>query len=213
MEKLQKENEQLRLDLLFLRCYHQNTTSLSPFLTSSSSSDDTTLFSSSPSPPTTMLSHATIPRWDLPRILGKDPSPVQTNYGELLSRYPLLGPALMSIVISHTMTMSANDLLTLEPSIDSKKDRPFIPHQLGLKQKPSSSPPVWQLLWSTMRENTEEGREKKEEKGNSRCSLLCRTENLPALRRKFCDMVMQALCAWLGQHSSSYRSRPLEQCA
>ncbi|KAI9273070.1 hypothetical protein BDA99DRAFT_499937 [Phascolomyces articulosus] len=66
-------------------------------------------------PDATWLSHAAIPRWDWSRILDK--SQARTNPTTLydvrdtFQKYPLLAPALMSIVVGHTMSMSAEELM------------------------------------------------------------------------------------------------------
>ncbi|KAG2220063.1 hypothetical protein INT45_007307 [Circinella minor] len=66
-------------------------------------------------PDSTWLSHAAIPRWDWSRILDK--SQGKTNPATLFDvrdtfqRYPLLAPALMSIVVDHTMSMSTEELI------------------------------------------------------------------------------------------------------
>lgn len=58
----------------------------------------------------TYLSHAVMPDWDLNRILKKERE-IGTPANELFYKYPLLAPALMSIVLGHTMTMTAQDLV------------------------------------------------------------------------------------------------------
>ncbi|CEP15937.1 hypothetical protein [Parasitella parasitica] len=54
------------------------------------------------------LAHATIPNWDLSRIFHKEKA---TPTVDLIRQYPLLSPALMSIVIQHTMTMTTDDII------------------------------------------------------------------------------------------------------
>ncbi|CAO3637819.1 unnamed protein product [Cunninghamella echinulata] len=68
------------------------------------------------------LNHAMMPTWNINNVLSKaneQTSPNNsnnTNVMEVFQKYPLLAPALMSIVVGHTMTLSANDLLKLNYS-------------------------------------------------------------------------------------------------
>lgn len=58
----------------------------------------------------TYLSHAVMPEWDLGTILNK--ASMMTSPGtDLFYHYPLLAPALMSIILGHTMTMTTQDLV------------------------------------------------------------------------------------------------------
>ncbi|KAI8333606.1 hypothetical protein BC941DRAFT_433937 [Chlamydoabsidia padenii] len=66
------------------------------------------------------LSHATMPEWDVNRVLSKAieyslAPPITNNISvtDTFQRFPLLAPALMSIVVGHTMTLSPNELMTL----------------------------------------------------------------------------------------------------
>ncbi|KAI8646375.1 hypothetical protein BD408DRAFT_410123 [Parasitella parasitica] len=61
----------------------------------------------------TYLSHAVVPNWNINRILEKETSTavVHNPSAHLIQQYPLLVPALMSIVLSHTMTMSTDEIL------------------------------------------------------------------------------------------------------
>ncbi|SAM04415.1 hypothetical protein [Absidia glauca] len=64
------------------------------------------------------LSHAMMPDWDVDHVLSKSNEqsslmPANINVMDTFQRFPLLAPALMSIVVGHTMTLSTNDLLTL----------------------------------------------------------------------------------------------------
>ncbi|CAO3591100.1 unnamed protein product [Absidia cylindrospora] len=80
----------------------------------------------------TYLSHATMPDWNISRVLSKESerslsgvhynnndnininnSNNDTGSVDLFQQFPLLAPALMSIIVGHTMTLSTNDLLTL----------------------------------------------------------------------------------------------------
>ncbi|KAI9490487.1 hypothetical protein BDB00DRAFT_837384 [Zychaea mexicana] len=62
----------------------------------------------------TYLAHAVMPDWDLRAILEKerDEATAATDMpaNQLFRKYPLLAPALMSIVLGHTMTMTTKDL-------------------------------------------------------------------------------------------------------
>ncbi|KAL9556553.1 hypothetical protein MBANPS3_001813 [Mucor bainieri] len=61
----------------------------------------------------TYLSHAVVPNWNINHVLQKETSTamVTTPSTNLIQQYPLLAPALMSIVLAHTMTMSTDEIL------------------------------------------------------------------------------------------------------
>lgn len=134
MESLEKENDKLRLDLM-LGVLTTSEVQTSPYTIESSSLINSTLNSSSSdesnlsSPPNlftdfpdnwdfvlpqtqqdTYLAHATVPNWNINQVLSK-PTYVAPNSQLLFQQYPLLAPALMSIVLTHTMTMSTNEIL------------------------------------------------------------------------------------------------------
>ncbi|CAO3630191.1 unnamed protein product [Mucor fragilis] len=79
-----------------------------------SSSTSTTV-----SNPSIYLAHATVPSWDLSPLFRK-PSSCSVD---LIRNYPLLAPALMSIVIQHTMTMTTDDIISNSAMTD-----PTMPH-------------------------------------------------------------------------------------
>lgn len=56
------------------------------------------------------LAHAAIPNWDLSSLFEK-PKPTSSSSQELIKSYPLLAPALMSIVLQHTMTMTTEEMV------------------------------------------------------------------------------------------------------
>ncbi|KAI8377190.1 hypothetical protein EDC96DRAFT_494820 [Choanephora cucurbitarum] len=68
----------------------------------------------------TYLSHALVPHWNMNQVLSKETSSHISNDASIMfQQYPLLAPALMSIVLAHTMTMSTEELLAtarLSPS-------------------------------------------------------------------------------------------------
>lgn len=58
------------------------------------------------------LAHASIPTWDMSSILEKDDKKKVSSGGtDLIRLYPLLAPALMSIIVNHTMTMTTDDII------------------------------------------------------------------------------------------------------
>ncbi|ORZ02767.1 hypothetical protein BCR43DRAFT_520023 [Syncephalastrum racemosum] len=143
---LQKENDQMRLDLALVQhdkyTLHAPSSNLedilfspvppTPIVSSSSSSlssNSSTYASSSPSSVSQSLSpgdifrvdHALIPSWDWSAITEKDKhnSTVFASR-ETLTRYPLLVPALMSIVLAHTLSMSVKELSLLSPPTQPK---------------------------------------------------------------------------------------------
>ncbi|KAI8082514.1 uncharacterized protein B0P05DRAFT_586183 [Gilbertella persicaria] len=158
VDKLQKENDKLRVDMvlggiglppttanaqqptpIFDNMPHTNSLLHPPSSSSSSSSSDESTLSSPPNlftefpdnwdfvlPETTntntdtYLSHALVPHWNINQVLSKETSnALSSNASAMFQQYPLLAPALMSIVLAHTMTMSTNELLAtakLSPS-------------------------------------------------------------------------------------------------
>ncbi|CEG81654.1 hypothetical protein RMATCC62417_15827 [Rhizopus microsporus] len=143
VEQLQAENDKLRIDVVVLNSLPAPST-LAPY----SSSPDT-----EPSPmlsndnnnqnnavddwdfvlpdfpssqPDTFISQAVVPSFNQV-FLSKEQQQQQTHSSDLIRQYPLLAPALMSIVLSHTMTMSTDQLLAsaklIPPSpLPSKKE-------------------------------------------------------------------------------------------
>lgn len=154
---LQKENDQMRLDLALVQHdrYNLNTPSSNleeilfspvpptPIVSSSSSSlssDSSTYTSSPPSSISQSLSpgdifrvdHALIPTWDWSAITEKDKNN-STIFAsrETLARYPLLVPALMSIVLAHTLSMSVKELSMLSPPTQPKLLGPAPPTEVN----------------------------------------------------------------------------------
>lgn len=78
------------------------------------------------------LAHASMPEWDMSSIFAKNN---KKNIGskdvDLIRTYPLLAPALMSIVLNHTMTMTTEEIIanstlydpTWSSSPESKNNR------------------------------------------------------------------------------------------
>ncbi|KAI9477779.1 MAG: hypothetical protein EXX96DRAFT_568166, partial [Benjaminiella poitrasii] len=190
MEKLQKENDKLRLNLMIgdmitpvtYPADMDNTiapsTSLSPPALNMPSSDESTL-SSTPSPPLfitdisdnwdfilhndeefisnnnyTYLSHALVPNWNISRILPEKASTMpQTVNSALFYQYPLLAPALMSIVLSHTMSMSTEEILAtakLSPTATigyTNTNNNKLPYLLGISPiKDKEAKAAWDIL-------------------------------------------------------------------
>ncbi|KAG2197009.1 hypothetical protein INT47_006956 [Mucor saturninus] len=130
MEKLQAENDKLRLQLVLCkegiqppRKATENNVTVSPETPSNSLS----LFNSSDDnwnilyPPVVTntntnnvyLAHASLPDWDMSNIYEKKDLclPIPTEKSDLIRTYPLLAPALMSIVLNHTMTMTTEEII------------------------------------------------------------------------------------------------------
>jgi hypothetical protein len=62
----------------------------------------------------TYLSHAVVPNWNINHVLEKETSTAMITTEtapNLIQQYPLLAPALMSIILTHTMTMSTDEIL------------------------------------------------------------------------------------------------------
>lgn len=113
---------------------------------------------------TTWLSHTSMPRWDLPRLmsLSKDTDPNAQQYAAwLFQRYPLLAPALMSMVIDQTMTPAELLISTLDNVIQQKEA------DLDHKSAPTKT--------IKDEEKEEEEEEKvKSKKTKKRCEYKCR---------------------------------------
>ncbi|ORE08733.1 hypothetical protein BCV72DRAFT_303406 [Rhizopus microsporus var. microsporus] len=144
VEQLQAENDKLRIDIVVLNSLPAPST-LAPY----SSSPDT-----EPSPmlsndnnnqsnavddwdfvlpdfpssqPDTFISQAVVPSFNQVFLSKEQQQQQQVHSSDLIRQYPLLAPALMSIVLSHTMTMSTDQLLAsaklIPPSpLPSKKE-------------------------------------------------------------------------------------------
>ncbi|GAA5800948.1 hypothetical protein EDC94DRAFT_661750 [Helicostylum pulchrum] len=186
IEKLETENDKLRLDLMLSGIVLPTTTAtatattttniqeMSPYSSSlihsslnfSSSSSDESNLSSPPNlftdfpdnwdfvlPQQTTqdsyIASAVVPDWNIDTVLSKETSLMHPSQNQLLlKQYPLLAPALMSIVVAHTMTMSTDELLAtakLNPSV--------LPAQIEYSQKPlpgvmsdKEAKAVWSLL-------------------------------------------------------------------
>ncbi|KAI9254240.1 Oligosaccharyltransferase subunit Ribophorin II-domain-containing protein [Sporodiniella umbellata] len=70
--------------------------------------------------PTTFISQAVVPSWDAVFLRKETQAP---DSHPLMQQYPLLAPALMSIVLNHTMSMSTDQLLAsaqLSPAKETK---------------------------------------------------------------------------------------------
>jgi hypothetical protein len=125
MEKLQAENDRLRLELALCKGGIQQPLSIetspatvvSPPPCSSSSSNTTAspnwdlVYPSTNSMDNIYLAHASIPNWDLSSLFEKPKPTATASSQELIKNYPLLAPALMSIVLRHTMTMTTEEMM------------------------------------------------------------------------------------------------------
>ncbi|KAI7847232.1 hypothetical protein BDC45DRAFT_576056 [Circinella umbellata] len=74
----------------------------------------------------TYLAHAAMPDWDLHEILKKEKDESITS-NDLFHKYPLLAPALMSIVLGHTMSMTTEDLVSNTKLLPPPSDPLFMP--------------------------------------------------------------------------------------
>ncbi|KAG1457772.1 hypothetical protein G6F56_006537 [Rhizopus delemar] len=151
MEKVQEENDKLRLDIV-LGPIPQPTTFYSP---DNSSPDqgwdfafpDQNFVQENNVEPTfvdnnAFISQALVPAWDTV-FIHKETEPFIPST-DLIRQYPLLAPALMSIILSHTMTMSSDQLLT-----SARLSPPKTNHTFSLsssKLKPKDTKAIWDLL-------------------------------------------------------------------
>lgn len=220
MEKMQKENDKLRLDLMVGGMLQQPTqvlpqqTTATGFLLDSTtlinanfgsstySSDESTL-SSPPNLLTefpdnwdfvlpadtttdTYLSHALVPDWNINQVLSKDTSSHFSVAPTMFQKYPLLAPALMSIVISHTMTMSTDELLATTKLSPSSLLPPYTKPTIKEVQA------TWDILESLQKvENKEEKVKEEDKNGEETCSLV---------------VFKQTVCRYLCQLVSNYMS-------
>lgn len=126
MEKLQAENDKLRLNLVLCKEGIEPTQKSNEALniTPTTSPDMSSMINSNNNNwelmyPTnnTManhdvyLAHASMPNWDMSSIFEKNSHHVPSEETDLIRKYPLLAPALMSIVLSHTMTMTTDQII------------------------------------------------------------------------------------------------------
>ncbi|KAG2216005.1 hypothetical protein INT46_007065 [Mucor plumbeus] len=112
--------------------------------------------------PTIYLAHATVPNWDLSNLFCKE----ATSTVNLIHNYPLLAPALMSIVLQHTMTMTTEDIIS-----NSKFKDPTIPtNAISSNYQPRnedkfiaalSDSALWQTIINTKPNTTDEIQETK----------------------------------------------------
>ncbi|MBM6387037.1 MAG: hypothetical protein JSY10_24080 [Paenibacillus sp.] len=228
IEKLETENDKLRLDLMLSGIILPTTTTTtttantniqetSPYSSSlihsslnfSSSSSDESNLSSPPNlftdfpdnwdfvlPQQTTqdsyIASAVVPDWNIDTVLSKETSLLHPSQNQmLLKQYPLLAPALMSIVIAHTMTMSTDELLAtakLNPSV--------LPAQIEYTQKPlagvmsdKEAKAVWSLLepLTLLNERNEKAADKVVVVGETECDDHCKQREASDCRTKICE--------------------------
>lgn len=125
VSKLRKENEKLRTDMMMVRQQQQQQPSSDiPVMNVLNNTDENALTTwDTLLRDSTWLSHASMPQWDFSHVLSKDQEKsslsLRLNAREMIQRYPLLAPALMSIVLDHTMGMSSEQLLAASTSTSS----------------------------------------------------------------------------------------------
>lgn len=96
----------------------------------------------------TYLSHALVPHWNINQVLSKETTPIVAT-PNLFQQYPLLAPALMSIVVTHTMTMSADDILAtaklnpLPTTIEYNNKKPFSDSTIMTDKEAKA---IWDIL-------------------------------------------------------------------
>lgn len=128
MDKLQAENDKLRLQLVLCKegIEPSRKTTENIVNVTETSSNSLSLFASNDSnwnilyPPVVTntntnnlyLAHASLPVWDMSNIYEKkNHRLIPTEKLDLIRAYPLLAPALMSIVLNHTMTMTTEEII------------------------------------------------------------------------------------------------------
>ncbi|KAJ8663354.1 hypothetical protein O0I10_000593 [Lichtheimia ornata] len=128
VSKLRKENEKLRTDMMMVRQQQQQQPQQPspdiPTMSVLNNTDENALTTwDALLRDSTWLSHASMPQWDFSHVLSKDQEKsslsLRLNAREMIQRYPLLAPALMSIVLDHTMGMSSEQLLAASTSTSS----------------------------------------------------------------------------------------------
>lgn len=156
----------------------------------------------------TYLSHAVMPEWDLGTILNK--ASMMTAPGtDLFYHYPLLAPALMSIVLGHTMTMTTQDLVRhaklLPPAPSSSvtdtniSDMWFGPHFNTRSHKKMASGEELRSIWEAQQLRREMSLDfwNEEEEETTPVNRNGLPENCPLnwLQKQFCRFIYDQIIA------------------
>lgn len=203
MDKLQAENDKLRLNLVLckegIEPTHKSNEALnmtpttSPDLSSIMNTNTNTNNNNNwelmyPTNNATMvnhniyLAHASMPNWDMSSIFEKNSNHVPSEETNLIRKYPLLAPALMSIVLSHTMTMTTEQIISnstlYDPTWATKPDDKSL----------LSNSVIWQNLLQSHQTQVNttgdpEQNEQEQEELQSKCPLNW-------IQKRFCNFVI-----------------------
>lgn len=150
---------------------------------SSSSSDDQSLTTDNKN--NIFIAHATVPNWDLSSLLDKN-NTIQLPPMELIRTYPLLAPALMSIIIQHTMTLTSKDLKSLPPP-PSSTDIQALPYREEDKFMAALSDTV---LWENIIQQKQEPTAAKQDEKKAMLEYLQEHCPLIWIQKQFCKFIL-----------------------
>ncbi|CAO3690389.1 hypothetical protein G6F70_000106 [Rhizopus microsporus] len=224
VEQLQAENDKLRIDVAVLNSLpapsvlapYSSSPDIepSPMLSNDNNNNnnnavddwDFVLPDFPSSQPDTFISQAVVPSFNQV-FLSKEQQQKQTHSSDLIKQYPLLAPALMSIILSHTMTMSTDQLLASAKLIP--------PSPLPSKKEAEA---VWNLLepirvmnernnrlvitdTEKQEKEEEEKEEEKEKKEESKCGM----------RRCLISLLQSTIYNHVAEMIANHKAKPIEE--
>lgn len=223
MEKLQGENDKLRLDLVLgpvtLPSSQQQlvlhpSPDMSLLSTTPPSQDDNWDFIlpdfNSEQHQNTFISQAVVPTWNQV-FLSKEQEQREPSV-DLLKQYPLLAPALMSIILSHTMTMNTDQLIA-----SAKFSNSFIQQQQQQQYLIPSSPNMTnkeaQIIWNLLeplrvvKERNEKLAEKSNDKEDDQTNEDAKKED-----SKIICPITRCVITWLQYTVCGHISKMIAKC-
>lgn len=207
MDKLQAENDKLRLQLVLckegIEPSRKNTETIVN-VSPTTPSDVMSLLNNNDNsswdilyPPVVTntntnniyLAHAFLPDWDMSNIYEKKNHRlnIPTEKIDLIRTYPLLAPALMSIVLNHTMTMTTDEIISNSTLYDPTWATPSSNEKCAL-----FDPVVWQkFLELQQKESTNASAANVPEKQISQVSYFVQNYcPLYWIQKQFCNFVI-----------------------
>ncbi|KAG1344095.1 hypothetical protein G6F62_004591 [Rhizopus arrhizus] len=223
MEKLQGENDKLRLDLVLgpvtLPSSQQQlvlhpSPDMSLLSTTPPSQDDNWDFIlpdfNSEQHQNTFISQAVVPTWNQV-FLSKEQEQREPSV-DLLKQYPLLAPALMSIILSHTMTMNTDQLIASAKFSNSfiqqqqQQQQYLIPSSPNMTNKEAQT--IWNLLepLRVVKERNEKLAEKSDDKDDDQTKDDHKKED------KIICPITRCVIAWLQYTVCGHISKMIAKC-
>lgn len=208
MDKLQAENDKLRLQLVLCKEGIEPSRKNTDRVTTSSPTATTTVDTATTDMMTLLnpdnnindnwdilysqpvitntnniyLAHASLPDWDMSNIYEKKNHRLVSENTKLIHTYPLLAPALMSIVLNHTITMTTKEIVSnstlYDPTLPPPNDKPDLFDSIA-----------WQRLLDSQQQN--ESTKNLPQQANSQLSYF--VENycpLYWIQKQFCNFVI-----------------------